>query len=120
MTAKTTRILHLVVTALFSLMMVGAAVMYVVSFDEVAKTFTTLGHPVHVIIPLAVAKVLGVAAIWLAPHRSIREWAYAGLFYVCTLALMAHLHVGDGEWVGALVAQVLLFTSYFTRTKKPG
>jgi len=42
----------------------------------------------------------------------LKEWAYAGFFFDFVLAFFAHFMVNDGEFAPALVALVLLFTSY--------
>ncbi|MEM8526726.1 MAG: DoxX family protein [Bacteroidota bacterium] len=94
-----------------------SAGMYFFNYKEIAKTFGTLGYPAYVIYPLAIAKVLAVIAILTRKNASLTEWAYAGLFFDFVLALMAHLEAQDGEFGGAVVALVLLFTSYFVGKK---
>lgn len=113
MNAKTTKIIFWIATGLLSAMMLMSAGMYFFNYEEVAKVFDTVGHPRHVIYPLAVAKILAVVAITTRKNAALTEWAYAGLFFNFVLALMAHLNANDGEFGGALVALVLLFTSYF-------
>ena len=113
MNAKTTKIIFWIATGLLSAMMLMSGGMYFFNYEEVAKTFDIVGHPRHVIYPLAVAKILAVVAITTRKNATLTEWAYAGLFFDFVLALMAHLNAGDGQFGGAIVALVLLFTSYF-------
>ncbi|MEN0049603.1 MAG: DoxX family protein [Bacteroidota bacterium] len=113
MNAKTVRIIFWIATGLLSAMMLMSAGMYFFNYEEISKTFDTLGYPGHVIYPLAVAKILAVVAILTRKSATLAEWAYAGLFFDFVLALMAHLDAGDGEFGGAVIALVLLFTSYF-------
>jgi len=117
MNAKTTKIIFWIATGLLSAMMLMSAGMYFFNYEEIEKVFTGLGHPTHIIYPLAIAKILAVVAILTRKNTTLTEWAYAGLFFDFVLALMAHLNAGDGEFGGAAVALVLLFTSYFTGRK---
>ncbi len=101
-------------TALLCLMMLASAGMYVFAHEQVSETFVRLGYPVYIIYPLAAAKVLGVAAILTRRSPALTEWAYAGFFFDFVLAGSAHMAVGDGEAAPALVATVLLLTSYLS------
>ena len=78
----------------------------------VAETFTTLGYPTYIIYPLAIAKILGLIAIWTRKSNTLKEWAYAGFFFDLVLAASAHIHVKDGEYAPAIVAIFLLIVSY--------
>ncbi len=111
--AKTNRIIYWVSTGLLCAMMLASATMYFVNYEEVAKVFTSLGHPTHVIYPLAIAKILGVVAILSNRSKLLKEWAYAGFFFDFLLAFGAHMAVADNEWAGAVVAMVLLFVSRY-------
>ena len=50
-------------------------------------------------------------------ERGVR--VHPGYFYDFLLALSAHLMAGDGEFAGALVALILVSTSYATGRKLP-
>ena len=45
-------------------------------------------------------------------NKHLKEWAYAGFFFDFILAFFAHVMSGDGEQTAALIAMVLLITSY--------
>lgn len=64
-------------------------------------------------IPLAIAKILGLVAIWVNKSKLLRKWAYAGFFFNLLLAFVAHVAISDGEQWGALMAMVLLFLSRY-------
>lgn len=110
---KRDKIIFYVVTGLFSLMMVMSAGMYLFNYDEVTLIFASLGFPAFVVYPLAVAKLAGVATIWLKPTKWLVEWAYAGFFFDFLLAGGGHLVAKDGEFGGAVIALVLMGASYF-------
>lgn len=109
---NTNKIIYYVSTGLLSAFMLFAAGMYVFNNAEVATLFGRLGYPSYIIYPLAVAKILGLIAIWSNYSKTLKEWAYAGFFYDFILALSAHINAGDGEWTGAAIALILWTGSY--------
>lgn len=114
---KKIKIIYLISTGLFSLLMLMSAGMYVFNNQEISNTFVNLGYPSYIIYPLALLKVLGLVAIWVLKNRTLKEWAYAGFFFNVVLAFFAHVMINDGEFPGALIAFVLLATSYFANKK---
>ena len=104
-------------TGLLSAMMLISAGMYIFNNATIAETFLKLGYPTHIIYPLAFLKIAGVAVLWIGPEK-IKEWAYVGFFFNFLLAFGAHAAIGDGEQGGAVMALILLITSYFFRFKK--
>lgn len=106
-----------IVTGLFSVMMVGGASMYFLQNDQVREAFTNLGYPTFIIYPLAIAKLLGIVAIWTNQSKMLKEWAYAGFVFDFLLAISSHLNVSDGEQWGAVVALILVSISYYYHRK---
>ena len=109
---KRNRIIYWIATSLLSALMLMSASMYIFNNEMVSQTFLSLGFPVYVIYPLAIAKILGLVAILSRKSNFLKEWAYAGFFFDFVLALSAHWVVNDGEFVPAFVAIVLLIISY--------
>ncbi len=110
---KLPQILYWISTGLVSLMMLGSAGMYLFNTAEVQSVFDGLGYPEYIVIPLAIAKILAIVAILTKKSAVLKEWAYAGLCFDFILAATAHLMVGDGEHLGAIVALVMLGVSYY-------
>lgn len=103
-----------VVTGLLAAIMIGGgAFNYIFNHEAVAEGFTRYGFPTWLIYPMAVAKILGILAITLRFNHTIKEWAYAGLFYNSLLAVGAHVAISDGEQWGAVVAVILTLASYW-------
>jgi len=117
MSLKQEKIIYYTTTGLLTVMMIMSAGMYIFNHDSMAETFTTLGYPSYIIYPLAVAKILGLIAIWTNLSNSLKEWAYAGFFFDFVLAISAHINAGDGEHIPAIVAFILLLTSYIYSKK---
>lgn len=114
---KAARIIYWIVTGLLCLMMLGSAAMYVFNFSQASAVFASLGYPSYLVYPLAIAKILGVAAILTKKSKTLKEWAYAGFCFDFLLALAAHLHARDGGFIAPVAALALLFASYFLDRK---
>jgi len=114
---KRLRLIYLISTILLTLMMgVLSAGTYIVKHEIASEMFVTLGYPTYIIYPLAVLKILGLIAIWTGKSKTLKEWAYAGFFFDLFLAVISHAMV-DGEYMGAVIALIILFTSYFSHKK---
>jgi len=109
---KRDKIIYYVSTGLLTALMLFSVSMYLFSHDEVSSMFKGFGYPTYIIYPYAIAKLLGLFAIWNPNFKVIKEWAYTGFFFAFILAFFAHFMIGDGEQGGALVALVLLVISY--------
>ncbi|OFZ10062.1 MAG: hypothetical protein A3D92_11890 [Bacteroidetes bacterium RIFCSPHIGHO2_02_FULL_44_7] len=110
---RTKRITHWISTGLLGVMLLMSAGMYLFRHEMIKEAFTVFGFPTWLVYPLAVAKILGVAALILKFNKTIVEWAYAGIFFNIILAVGAHLGIGDNAGVGsALMALMLWLGSY--------
>jgi uncharacterized membrane protein YphA (DoxX/SURF4 family) len=58
--------------------------------------FIHLGYPVYFMHLVGAWKVLGVIALVVPGYPRLKEWAYAGFFFVMTGAVISHLASGDG------------------------
>lgn len=106
-------IIYRIVTGLFSLMLLAGAVTYFVQYEMVAEMFTSLGVPTEIIYPLAIAKILGIIAIWFVDNKVIKNLAYLGFALDLVGAIISHLNAGDGGAAGPAVPLVLLMISYW-------
>ena len=114
---KRNKIIFYIATGLLTALMLFSVSMYFFNHEEVAKMFTSFGYPTYIIYPYAIAKLLGLFAIWNPNFKTLKEWAYAGFFYAFILAFFAHVMIGDGEQIGAVVAMILLIVSYIFNKK---
>ncbi len=114
---KKFKIIFWVSTGLLTAMTLMSAGMYFFNTAAIQEVFMALGYPTYIVIPLGIVKIAGLAAIWFGKGNPVREWAYAGFFFDFVLAFAAHIAVGDGEQIPALVATLLLAVSYFSSKK---
>ncbi|MGY0392577.1 DoxX family protein [Bizionia sp. KMM 8389] len=111
------KIVYYTSTSLLSLLILFSAGMYIFQHNDVAAMFTNFGYPTYIIYPYAIAKILGLVAIWVPKFKLVKEWAYAGFFFAFILAFFAHIMIGDGGQMAALLAIILLITSYIFNKK---
>ena len=112
---KTQKIIYYAATALFTLLMLFSAGMYIFNNEAIVEAFTKLGYPTYIIYPLAVAKILGLIAIWYRKINWLKEWAYAGFFFNLTLSLAAHFVINTDNHLNALLAMVFMLISYISQ-----
>lgn len=76
-----------------------------------------LGYPVYFLTILGVWKILGVIAILVPKFALLKEWAYAGFFFIMTGALFSHIAVGDpvAEMWPSLLLLTLTIVSWYLR-----
>ena len=114
---KRDKIIYYLATGLLTVLMLFSVSMYFFNHAEVASMFSDFGYPTYIIYPYAVAKLLGLIAIWFIGNKILKEWAYAGFFFAFILAFFAHIMIGDGEQMGAGLALALLIVSYIYSKK---
>ena len=78
---------------------------------------THLGYPVYLLTLLAAWKIFGVVAILIPKFPLLKEWAYAGFFFVMSGAIFSHIAVGDpvNEIFPSLLLLVLTVVSWYFR-----
>jgi hypothetical protein len=95
MTTHATHWIYRGATALAALALTAIALGDLVRAPEIVKGLTHLGYPAYFATMIGVWKLLGVAAIVTPGHLRIKEWAYAGFFFVLTGAAMSHAVAHD-------------------------
>lgn len=76
-----------------------------------------LGYPDYVMTIIGVWYVLGGVALLVPGFPLLKEWAYAGLFFIYTGAIASRLAVGDGvvTLVGPIILTGLVIASWTWR-----
>ena len=106
------RVGYYVSTGFLTATMLFSAGMYIFVHDKAIEDFTKLGYPAYLVYPLAIAKLLGVVAVWTRVSSLLKGLAYAGFFFNFILALAAHWMADDGDYLPAVLALLFLTTSY--------
>ena len=78
---------------------------------------THLGYPIYLLTLLGIWKILGTAAVLVPKFNLMKEWAYAGFFFVTTGAIFSHIASGDpiNKIFPALLLLVLTLVSWYLR-----
>jgi uncharacterized membrane protein YphA (DoxX/SURF4 family) len=77
-----------------------------------------LGYPVYVLTVLGTWKLLGLIAILIPRFPLLKEWAYAGIFFLLTGALFSHFESGH-PWVEFVPATLLLIMTILSWYFRP-
>lgn len=76
-----------------------------------------LGYPLYFLYIIGAWKILGVIAILIPRFILVKEWAYAGFFFVMLGALISHIALGDSaiNATPALTLLILIVVSWYLR-----
>ncbi len=111
-------ITYWIATALMSVGMMGSGVAQVMHAQQMIDLVKPLGYPVYFLSIIGTWKILGVIAILLPGFKLVKEWAYAGFFFVMTGALVSHLAVGVHDIkdvLGPVFQTVFIVLSWYYR-----
>ncbi len=82
MKQNTTKVLYWVFTIIFSGLMIFSSIGGLGPSEEVVKIFHDwLGYPNYFIQFISYAKIIGSVVILIPGLKTLKEWAYAGLFF---------------------------------------
>jgi uncharacterized membrane protein len=84
-----------IITAILSICIFSGGLAQAVQVKGVVQGFKPLGYPNYFISLIGIWKVLGIIAILIPNFKLLKEWAYAGLFFVMSGAVISHIASGD-------------------------
>ena len=111
-------------TAFLSLGLLGTGIQQLLHVEAVGAVgppfawgIVRLGYPVYILTILGIWKILGVIAILVPGYPLLKEWAYAGFFFLLTGALYSHLASGHpwNELIAATTLLILTILSWYFR-----
>jgi uncharacterized membrane protein YphA (DoxX/SURF4 family) len=111
-------ILYWVATAMLAFGMLGSGIQQILRTQAMIDLIRPLGYPLYFLYIIGVWKVLGIIAILVPGFKLLKEWAYAGFFFVMTGALVSHLAIGDDGLkaiIGPLMQTVFIILSWYFR-----
>lgn len=78
---------------------------------------THLGYPVYLLTLLGTWKILGAVALLIPKFPLLKEWAYAGFFFIMLGAAFSHIASGDSviEIFPSLLLLILIVVSWYYR-----
>lgn len=114
---KKNKIIYWIATGWLSLGMLSTGIVQIIQMDEEVQKMSVLGYPAYFLTLIGIWKILGVIAVLVPKFPLIKEWAYAGFFFLMTGAIFTHFAVGDEamEYFGASLLLVLIIVSWYFR-----
>ncbi|HVX25572.1 MAG TPA: DoxX family protein [Parafilimonas sp.] len=123
---KTNKIIYWVATIWLALGMISTGIVQLLKAKEGqggADMLVHLGYPLYILTLLGIGKILGVVAILIPKFAVMKEWAYAGFFFMMSGAIFSHIVTGDSitEIVPSLLLLILTIVSWYFRppNRKP-
>lgn len=117
---KRNKIIYWVATIWLALGMISTGIVQLFKMKEGqggADSITHLGYPVYLLTILGVWKFLGVVTVLIPKLPLVKEWAYAGFFFVMTGAIFSHIASGDAvkDIFPSVLLLVLTIVSWYFR-----
>ena len=115
--SKANKIIYWVATIWLSLGMVSTGLVQILKRKEDVAFILQLGYPEYFLTIIGIWKLLGVVAILLPRFPLVKEWAYAGFFFMMSGAIFSHIamHNGIAEIAPALLLLALTVVSWYFR-----
>ena len=118
---KRNKIIYWIATIWLSLGMVSTGVVQLLKLKGDGPgsldSMTHLGYPPYFVTILGVSKILGVVALLIPKFPLLKEWAYAGFFFMMSGAIFTHIAAGSpmGEIFPSLLLLILTVVSWYFR-----
>jgi len=115
---KRNKIIYWIFTGLFTIGMFSSGLQQIFRQKDMVDMVSALGYPMYFMTILGVWKILGVIAVLLPGFKLLKEWAYAGFFFVMTGALISHIAVGDyavKAMLGPIFQIIFIIVSWYFR-----
>lgn len=106
-----------IVTAILSFCIFFGGLTQALQLKETVQGFKPLGYPTYFISLIGVWKVLGVIAILIPGFKLLKEWAYAGIFFAMTGAVVSHIasHDVKVQIIAPFLLAVFTILSWYLR-----
>jgi len=117
---KRNKIIYWIATLWLSLGMISTGAVQLLKAKEGQgglDSIIHLGYPVYILTILGIWKFLGVVTVLIPKFPLLKEWAYAGFFFVTTGAAFSHIASGDSinALLPALLLLILTVVSWYFR-----
>jgi len=118
---KRNKIIYWIATIWLSLGMLSTGVVQLFKLEGNGPgslaSMTKLGYPEYFVTLLGMAKVLGVVVLLIPRFPLLKEWVYAGFFFMMSGAIFTHIAAGNpvSEIFPSLLLLVLIVISWYFR-----
>lgn len=114
---KRDKIIFWVATIWLSLGMMITGIVQLIQMEEEVQKMNSLGYPSYFLIIIGIWKILGVIAVLVPKFPLVKEWAFAGFFFLMSGAIFTHFALADEavEYFGPTLLLVLTIVSWYFR-----
>jgi DoxX-like family len=118
---KRNKIIYWIATIWLSLGMLSTGVVQLAKLKGDSPgsldSMTHLGYPVYFVTILGICKILGVVVLLIPKFPLLKEWAYAGFFFMMSGAIFTHIAAGNSisEIFPSLLLLILTVVSWYFR-----
>lgn len=114
---KRKRLWFWIITAILSFCIFSGGLAQAMQVKGVMEGFKPLGYPAYFISIIGVWKVLGVIAILIPKFPLLKEWAYAGIFFTMSGAVISHIASADVsiQIIAPIILAVFTVLSWYLR-----
>ncbi|TXK47437.1 DoxX family protein [Pontibacter qinzhouensis] len=111
---KRDKIIYWIATIWLCLGMVSTGIVQLIRMEEEVQKMNELGYPAYFLTIIGVWKLLGAIAVLIPGVPLVKEWAYAGFFFLMTGAIFSHFANSDNavEYFGPALLLVLTIISW--------
>ena len=118
--SKRNKIVYWIATLWLSLGMISTGIVQLLKQKQGQgglDSITQLGYPVYILTLLGLWKVFGVVVVLIPGSRLLKEWAYAGFFFIMSGAIFSHVARGNSmmEIFPPLLLLILTVVSWYFR-----
>lgn len=117
MTQKSKAIWYWIITGILSFCLFSGGLAQALQVQGVVQGFKPLGYPTYFISMIGIWKMLGIIAILIPGFKLLKEWAYAGLFFTMTGAVVSHIASNDihAQILAPVVFSIFTVLSWYLR-----
>ncbi len=114
---KRDKIIYWSVTIFLSIGMLAGGIQQMLQIGGYNEIVSNLGYPLYLLSIIGSWKILGVTAVLIPKFPLLKEWAYAGFFFVMSGAFISHLAVGQAftEAIPSLILLIATVLSWYLR-----
>ena len=106
-----------IITGILSFCIFTGGLFQALQAKGVVQGFKPLGYPLYFISLIGIWKMLGVIAILIPKFKLLKEWAYAGIFFTMTGAVISHIASNDikAQIIAPFVLAIFAVLSWYLR-----
>lgn len=115
--SKRNKIIYWASTIWLALGMVSTGIVQLLRVKEDVDFIIQMGYPDYFLTIIGTWKILGAIAVLIPKFTLLKEWAYAGFFFIMSGAVFSHIATGNSmnEIFPAILLLALTVISWYFR-----